>query len=63
MSWTDFGYCNIAATDLNGEFTLSINEAYKNKQKISEFINIASEYGLQINEVDSFKYYRVDSIK
>lgn len=63
MSWTDFGYCNIAVTDLNGEFTLSVNEAYRNNQIISEFINVANEFSLQINEVDSFKYYRVDNIK
>lgn len=59
-SWTDFGYCNIAATDFNGEFTLMINEDYKNKEVIPEFINTAKELGLQINQVDTFKYYRDD---
>lgn len=60
MSWTDFGYCNIAATDLKGEFSLIINEAYQDNQIIKKFIDISNKLGLEIKEVDSFDYRRAD---
>lgn len=58
MSWTDFGYCNIAATDLKGEFTLVINEAYIDDQIIPKFIDISNKLGLEIKEVDCFDYQK-----
>ncbi|MDO5441414.1 MAG: hypothetical protein Q4F55_02535 [Bacillota bacterium] len=59
-SWTDFGYCNIGATDFDGTFTLMINEAFENKDIIPQFINISKSLGLDIKEVDSYPYYRAD---
>ena len=61
-SWTDFGYCNVAATDLNGVFTMFINEAYEDKRVIPEFIRAAGEEGLEIREVDRYPYYRADKL-
>ena len=58
MSWTDFGYCNIAAVDLKGEFSLIINEAYQDEQIIPKFIDISYKLGLEIKEVDSFDYLK-----
>lgn len=59
-SWIDFGYCNIAASDFEGEFTMMINESYQDKNVIPEFINTAKELGVEIKEVNTYKYYRAD---
>lgn len=60
MSWPDFGYCNIAASEFKGEFTMCINEVYRDKTVIPQFIREAKKLGVNISEVDTFEYRRDD---